>query len=447
MSTKLDYTKVTKALNDFRNLMKVCFKNGDSTFTLTEIKLSSTSTLKISPVITSIPTITTDNIPLDTVIGNTFKDIKSLKTILGEIKLNTNPTKPLSNYITADDFSISNIRTIIGSSALVIEEYKDYLAYLIYFYYYLIILCGIGCITGISTEPPPPSTTSNELYDQYILHMQNYIDGIRSIDNTAPITNYLANKEKVTKTSDDFIEQKKDNKKILTEIEAYDGYLSYVYLYIYFIITLLLVIVIFCIVFKDNNSYLIGILVLLIIINALFSKYIVIIEEFNTYAESANIDVNSNYKCGERHLKMASLTNHSKMKYQLCQVLNVTYERFKRNDLPIINKASYQLITENNLYKKLYTKVKSLNINTKDTINLNLLSFYQRKEYVNLFMRIIILAILLLILYNIFGFHYIIVILGIVLFSLIFMVYLYGMKKISRTNYKNINWNHKFNYN
>ena len=278
--------------------------------------------------------------------------------------------------------------------------------------------------------------------------MQNYIDGIRSIDNTAPITNYLANKEKVTKTSDDFIEQKKDNKKILTEIEAYDGYLSYVYLYIYFIITLLLVIVIFCIVFKDNNSYLIGILVLLIIINALFSKYIVIIEGFSdTYDPDANIDVNSNYKCGERHLKMDSLTNHSKMKYHLCQVLNVTYERFKRNDLPIINKASYQLITENNLYKKLYTKVKSLNINTKDTINLNLLSFYQRKEYVNLFMRIIILAILLLILYNIFGFHYIIVILGIVLFSLIFMVYLYGMKKISRTNYKNINWNHKFNYN
>ena len=447
MSNELKSEKVIGALNAFRDLMKVCFINGDSTFTLTEIKLSSTSTLKISPVIISIPKITTANIPLETAIGNTFKDIKSLKTILGTIKLTaTTATTPLSDYITADDFSISKIITIIGSSELVKAEYKDYLAHLIYFYYYLIILCGIGCIETIATDPTI-STTSNELYDQYILHMQNYIDGIRSIDNTAPITNYLANKEKVTKTSDDFIEQKKDNKKILTEIEAYDGYLSYVYLYIYFIITLLLVIVIFCIVFKDNNSYLIGILVLLIIINALFSKYIVIIEEFNTYVESANIDVNSIYKCGERHLKMESLTNHSKMKYQLCQVLNVTYERFKKNDLPIINKASYQLITENNLYKKLYTKVKSLNINTKDTINVNLLSFYQRKEYVNLFMRIIILAILLLILYNIFGFHYIIVILGIVLFSLIFMVYLYGMKKISRTNYKNINWNHKFNYN
>ena len=441
MPNELTSVEVIGALNAFRDLMKVCFINGNIP---TSALSDSAINLSITPTITIDNAEVTNKNLLDTDIGSTFKDIKNLDDFLPIIKID--------NYLLSTDmplttFSISNIRTIIGSSDLVIKEYKDYLAYLIYFYYYLIILCGIGCITGISTEPPPPSTTSNELYDQYILHMQNYIDGIRSIDNTAPITNYLANKEKVTKTSDDFIEQKKDNKKILTEIEAYDGYLSYVYLYIYFIITLLLVIVIFCIVFKDNNSYLIGILVLLIIINALFSKYIVIIEEFNTYAESANIDVNSIYKCGERHLKMASLTNHSKMKYQLCQVLNVTYERFKRNDLPIINKASYQLITENNLYKKLYTKVKSLNINTKDTINLNLLSFYQRKEYVNLFMRIIILAILLLILYNIFGFHYIIVILGIVLFSLIFMVYLYGMKKISRTNYKNINWNHKFNYN
>ena len=135
------------------------------------------------------------------------------------------------------------------------------------------------------------------------------------------------------------------------------------------------------------------------------------------------------------------------MKNHLCQAFYVTYDRLRDDRLHFIRDASWGLMTENNLYKKLYTKVKSLNINTKDTINVNLLSFYQRKEYVNLFMRIIILAILLLILYNIFGFHYIIVILGIVLFSLIFMVYLYGMKKISRTNYKNINWNHKFNYN
>jgi len=422
----INSSDVIDSLKAFRDLMKICFKEGK--FTTTEITLSSTPILKISPGITSISSI----IPLDTDIGSTFKDIKGLNDFLAKITLNETA---LSTYISEDNFSISNIRTIIESSKDVIPEYKDYLAYLIYFYYYLIILCGIGCINGIASE------TTNTLYDKYILHMKNYIDGIRTIDNKTPINNYVTNKNKVTKTSDAFIEQKKDNNKILTEIEAYDGFLGYVYLYIYFIIILLIVTIIFCIIFKDNNNYLIGILILLIIINALFSKYIVIIEGFNT------IDVNAKYKCGDIHLPTSDITNLSKMKYHLCQVLNVTYERFKRNDLPIITKASYQLITENNLYKKLYAQVKSLNINTKDTINLNLLSFYQRKEYVNLFMRIIILIILLLILYNIFGFHYIIVILGIVLFSLIFLIYLYSMKKISRTNYKNMNWNHKYNFN
>ena len=441
MSTELTSGEVIGALNAFRDLMKVCFINGDIP---TRALSDSTINLYITPTITIDNDEVTNKNLLDTDIGSTFKDIKNLNDFLTIIKISGNS---LSTYMPLATFSISNIRTIIGSSDLVIEEYKDYLAYLIYFYYYLIILCGIGCIEGISTEPPT-STPSKKLYNSYILHMQNYIDGIRSIDNTAPINNYLANKEKVTKTSDDFIEQKKDNKKILTEIEAYDGYLSYVYLYIYFIITLLLVIVIFCIVFKDNNSYLIGILVLLIIINALFSKYIVIIEEFNTYAESAIISVYEN-KCDEKHLNSPASrsSNYDIMKNHLCKAFNVTYDRLRDDRLHFIRDASWGLMTENNLYKKLYTKVKSLNFNTTDTINLNLLSFYQRKEYVNLFMRIIILAILLLILYNIFGFHYIIVILGIVLFSLIFMVYLYGMKKISRTNYKNINWNHKFNYN
>jgi hypothetical protein len=430
----INSSDVIDSLNVFRDLMKICFTNN----TIPTIELSTASTLKISLEITSI----SSDIPLTTDIGSTFKDIKNLNDFL-KIKLNGTA---LSTYISVDNFSISNIRTIIESSKDVIPEYKDYLAYLIYFYYYLIILCGIGCINGIASDP---TLTTNTLYDQYILHMKNYIDGIRTIDNKTPINNYVTNKNKVTKTSDAFIEQKKDNNKILTEIEAYDGFLGYVYLYIYFIIILLIVTIIFCIIFKDNNNYLIGILILLIIINALFSKYIVIIEGFssNSYDKDAKINVNAKYKCGDIHLPTSGITNLSKMKYHLCQVLNVTYERFKRNDLPIITKASYQLITENNLYKKLYSQVKSLNINTKDTINLNLLSFYQRKEYVNLFMRIIILIILLLILYNIFGFHYIIVILGIVLFSLIFLIYLYSMKKISRTNYKNMNWNHKYNFN
>jgi hypothetical protein len=423
---QLNPEHVKKALNDFRDLMKICFKKN----IVPDTNLSSASYINLS----IDPSISIDILEVNTKqllakdIGSTFKDIKHLDDFLKIIKISE---KSLNTYISVDNFSINSIKSIIESSDLVTQEYKDYLAYLIFYYYYLIILCGIGCISDIA---------NSNLYHSYILHMTKYIEEIRNIDNITPINNYISNKDKVTKSSNAFIEQKHDNKKILDEIKDYDGFLSYVYIYLYFIITLLLVIVIFCIVFKNNNIFLIGILILLIIINALFSKYLIVIEQFNT------INVISNEPC-ELKKTGNSPNNLQKIEFHLCQVLRVTYERLKKNDLPIIDNASIQLITENKLYKNLYAKVKNLNINTKDTINLNLLSFYQSKEYVNLFMRLLILVILLLILYNIFGFNYIIVILGMVLFSLIFMIYLYNIKKISRTNYKNINWNHTFKFN
>jgi len=201
------------------------------------------------------------------------------------------------------------------------------------------------------------------------------------------------------------------------------------YLYIYFIITLLVVIILFCILFKNKNNYLVAVLVLLILINAYFSKYVVLIEGFN------NIDLaTSNCPYGDT------------IKFHLCQALNVAYERFKSNDLPIIEGVATKLIGENKLYKELYAKTKNLNINMEDKINIDTFSFYRRKAYTNLFMRIVILAVLLLILYNIFGYNYIIVILGIVLFCLILMVYFYTLKHINRTNYSSKNWNHKYMY-
>lgn len=432
MTQHITSDKIKDALNDFKNLMKVCFSDNN---------IKDISPFKIKEAITTITVTDPVATLLTKDIGSTFGTINHLNDFLAKITINGTV---LNTQLTEHSkFSIASIKETINKEntiITIIPEYKDYLATLIYYYYYLIILCGIGCINGI--------TNDNALYKSYIIHMTEYIKEIKNINITIPINNYAINKAKVIETSDAFIEQKTDNKKILTEIETYDGFLSYVYLYIYFIILLLIVSIIFCIFFKNRNSYLISILVLLIIINALFSKYVIVIEGFTTnYNVNANIDVRSNFNCGERHLPVSEPTNLDRIKHHLCQVLNVTYERFKKNDLPIINKVSINLITENNLYKKLYAKMKSLNINKKDTINLNLLSFYQRKEYVNLFTRIIILAILILILYNIFGFHYIIVILGIILFSLIVMIYLYSMKKISRTDYKNIDWNHKFKFN
>ena len=187
MSTELTSGEVIGALNAFRDLMKVCFINGD--IPTTEIALS--STLKILPNINLI----SSSIALNTEIGNTFKDIKSLKTILGEIKLNNSVNSLSDDYITAEDFDISKIITIIGFSNLVIKEYKDYLAYLIYFHYYLIILCGIGRSTAIAPTTIP---STNTLYDQYILHIKHYINEIKNIDNETVFTNYNTNKEKVS---------------------------------------------------------------------------------------------------------------------------------------------------------------------------------------------------------------------------------------------------------
>ena len=159
MPNELKSGEVIGALNAFRDLMKVCFINGDiPTYALSE----STINLSITPTITIDSSEEITKKLLDTDIGSTFKDIKNLDDFLKIIKINN---YPLSTYISLATFSISNIRTIIGSSDLVIEEYKDYLAHLIYFYYYLIILCGIGCIEGISTEP---STPSKDLYKSYI---------------------------------------------------------------------------------------------------------------------------------------------------------------------------------------------------------------------------------------------------------------------------------------
>ena len=86
MPDKLNPVEVIRALNDFRDLMKVCFIV-DSKYTTIEIKLS--SILIIPPNIDSI----SSSIPLGTDIGNTFKDIKSLKTILGSITLNAEKKK------------------------------------------------------------------------------------------------------------------------------------------------------------------------------------------------------------------------------------------------------------------------------------------------------------------------------------------------------------------
>jgi hypothetical protein len=164
--TKLNPLDLIDSLNTFRNLMKICFKDHNN-FNDTEILLSS---IKISPKITTI--IITQEVEttlLTKDIGNTFSVIENLKDFLDNIKLNA-ISNTLTSYINVDNFNISKIKNNIDSSTVIKTEYKDYLAYLIYYHYYLIILCGIGCITGIA-----PTNDTNALYNSYNINQIKYL--------------------------------------------------------------------------------------------------------------------------------------------------------------------------------------------------------------------------------------------------------------------------------
>lgn len=412
---------VENALNEFRALMKPCFIDSTN-FSGIEVDISE---IQIPPEIQDYASgtnqITDNSLDVNLDIYDSTQIDKISQATYDKIQIyDTSSFTSIKDYIPYAKYTLQNIRTAVGSDLNVRSTHREYLSHLIYHYIQLIILSAVAI--KITSQ-------SGELYTSYKTYITNYITNVRDIDTGQPIQNYVSNKSKVFNSSSSFVEQKTHNKKIINEIEDNERHLDYLYLYIYFIITLLVVIILFCILFKNKNNYLVAVLVLLILINAYFSKYVVLIEGFN------NIDLaTSNCPYGDT------------IKFHLCQALNVAYERFKSNDLPIIEGVATKLIGENKLYKELYAKTKNLNINMEDKINIDTFSFYRRKAYTNLFMRIVILAVLLLILYNIFGYNYIIVILGIVLFCLILMVYFYTLKHINRTNYSSKNWNHKYMY-
>lgn len=413
---------VEKALNEFRALMKPCFIDPNS-FTNIAVVIGG---IKIPPKISaSSSQITTeDSLTVDISIYDPSKPDKINEITYNSIKINA--TSLINTYIPYEKYTLNDIRIAVSSNPNVKSTHREYLSHLIYHYIQLIILSAIA----IKIRTTPFIEDDKTLYKSYKTYITNYITNVRDIDTGQPIQNYVSNKSKVSNSSSSFVEQKTYNKKIINEIEDNERHLDYLYLYIYFIITLLIVIILFCILFKNKNNYLIAVLVLLILINAYFSKYVVLIEGFTDIVNGDNCDIHKD----------------ELIKFHLCQVLNVAYERFKSDDLPIIEGVASELIGENKLYKELYAKTKNLNINMEDKINIDTFSFYRRKAYTNLFMRIVILAVLLLILYNIFGYNYIIVILGIVLFCLILMVYFYTLKHINRTNYSSKNWNHKYMY-
>tara|TARA_B110001450_G_scaffold160843_1_gene149964 strand:+ start:188 stop:1492 length:1305 start_codon:yes stop_codon:yes gene_type:complete len=426
---------VENALNEFRALMKPCFIDSAS-FLNTEVVLG--NGIQIPPKIqlyatSSTNQITDSSLDVNLDIYNSIQIDKISQATYDKIKIHNpgNALTLINTYIPYNKYKLEDIRTAVGSDPSVLLIKREYLTFLIYYYIQLIILSAIAIKISTSVEK------DKLLYTSYIKYINNYIRDVNDIDIYKPIKNYKTNIGKIQVSNNKFLEQKTYNKKIINEIKDNERHLDYLYLYIYFIITLLIVIILFCILFKNKNNYLISVLVVLILINAYFSKYVVLIEGFTT--STANIEViaqegkSSPTECSI-HLNIQQ-DPKSEIKYKLCQAFQVTYNKFKNNSID-----STELIKENKLYNGLYNKAKNINLNTKDKINIDTFSFYRRKAYTNLFMRIVILGILLLILYNIFGYNYIIVILGIVLFCLILMIYFYTLKHMSRTNYRTKNW-------
>jgi len=416
---------VENALNTFRALMKPCFINTAS-FDNTEFNLG--SGIQIPPDSNNITTAV--RLTAETSIYDSNEPDKINEITYNNIK---NNGTSLITYIPYNKYTLEDIRKAVDSDPSVLLIKREYLTFLIYHYIQLIILSAIAIEISTSVEK------DKLLYTSYIKYINNHIREISDIDIYKPIKNYKTNIGKIQVSNNKFLEQKTYNKKIINEIEDNERHLDYLYLYIYFIITLLIVIILFCILFKNKNNYLISVLVVLILVNAYFSKYVVLIEGFSTYNPNANIEVKaqgeatSPTECSD-HLDIQT-DSKSVIKYKLCQAFQITYNKFNNNSID-----STELKREHKLYTGLYNKAKNINLNTKDKINIDTFSFYRRKAYTNLFMRIVILGILLLILYNIFGYNYIIAILGIVLFCLILMVYFYTLKHISRTNYRTKNW-------
>ena len=422
---------VEKALNDFRDLMRPCFINSAS-FSDTVFVLG--NEIKIPPIIQSYTTngnqnqITASGLTENDFTYDTIQIDKISQDTYNKIQISGNY---IYTYISYDKYRLDDIRKAVDSDPRVLLIKREYLTFLIYHYIQLIIL------SAIAIKIYNRVARDKLLYKSYIKYINNYIRDVNDIDIYKPIKNYKTNIGKIQVSNNKFLEQKTYNKKIINEIKDNERHLDYLYLYIYFIITLLIVIILFFILFKNKNNYLISVLVVLILINAYFSKYVVLIEGFAT--STTNIEViaqegeSSPTECSI-HLNIPT-DPKSEIKYKLCQAFQVTYNKFKNNSID-----STELIKENKLYNGLYNKAKNINLNTKDKINIDTFSFYRRKAYTNLFMRIVILGILLLILYNIFGYNYIIVILGIVLFCLILMIYFYTLKHMSRTNYRTKNW-------
>lgn len=348
------------------------------------------------------------------------------------------------NYLTTYNTTLT---TNLAGSAIDIEINTSYHFYVIdilkYYYFSLILFCFllILCNKTDKNIEIKNSEFYKSLNDIVTLYKENTLN-----DRPLDIIKVYENKiSKISKSSNAFMKNLDLLKIDLNNISDNNKTLNSLYQIIIVIIILTLLVLLLSIYFRNNIKYICIGLLAIIIINIIFSTYVKIpyVEKFySNGCDYSNINVIDTLSSSNPNINYKIDVLYK----ELCKIVCGLHYRYINNYVATLNYATNRLNNEKINYDNLKIKSKSNLLKNKDIINNDTLTFYQRREYTSLFIRLAILLTVLLILWNIFGDNVIIKIFGFVFFSLILMVYLYNIKIINRTDTNKRYWNHRYQY-
>lgn len=329
---------------------------------------------------------------------------------------------------------------------LIVSDYNDkYVKNILRYYYHSIIL--ISYYVLIDKYKSIYTTQQNDLIEHIIAHINN---NVITIDLSAPINKYNNETNKLKVKNATFLMNNKSLKYYQKEINNNKKNLKYITYTLILTIVITFLILCISIYFKKNITYLIFLLLLLIIINFTFIKYVVfdIIEPTNKISKSTDsTDSTDTIESKDTSIlehtyinNNCSLNSGDDLSKQLYKFICGIYLKLHNSDLDVIDNIVTDLKRENYKYEKLKLESSVSMINKENNINNDILTFYQRKEYTSLFIRLITLLVLILLLLNIFDNKEIIIIFGFVFCCLILMVYLYNIKIINRIDSNKKNW-------
>lgn len=329
------------------------------------------------------------------------------------------------------DYNITYINISTGSHFYVIDVLKYYY-FLIILYCFLLILKNQTSITDENEL-----TDENEFYKSLNHLISIYMQDVQNNKPTDTIYNYNKITSKISKSSNAYVNNNKLIKSNLKDISDNKKILDYLYRVIVVILILTIVILSLSIYFRNNVKYISIGLLAIIILNVIFSSFVKVpyVEKFYNDANICDYSELSNEINKTKPINLAD-----KIYVQLCKLACGLHFRHKDGYVASLYYGVRKLEKEKYRYGQLKLESKGQLLRNKASINNDILTFYQRKEYTSLFIRLVTLLVVLLILSNLFD-ESMIKIFGFIFFCLIFMVYLYNLKIINRVDTNKRYWN------